>query len=145
MSAPFGWLWQHGGGGRHKPRKRRSGEAIVREPFDEIARGCRADAGVQLKRPEPGDRIARVLRPAQDCEHVLDVSRFEKFEPTIFDERDVAPAKLDFEKIAVMSGAEQHGLPFERDARLPVLEDMVGDIGRLRRLIFGADEAREFG
>jgi hypothetical protein len=44
-----------------------------------------------------------------------------------------------------MSGAEQHGLPFERDARLPVLEDMVGDIARLHRLVLGADEVREFG
>jgi len=46
---------------------------------------------------------------------------FEKFEPAIFNEGDVAPSKLDLEKVAVMSGAEQHGLPFERDARLPVL------------------------
>jgi hypothetical protein len=39
-----------------------------------------------------------------------------------------------------MGGAEQHGLPFERDTRLPVLEDLVGDIARLRRLVLGADE-----
>ena len=46
---------------------------------------------------------------------------FEKFEPAIFNERDIAPPKLDLKQVAVMSGAEQHGLPFERDARLPVL------------------------
>jgi hypothetical protein len=46
---------------------------------------------------------------------------FEEFEPAIFDERDIAPPKLDLEKIAVMSGAEQHGLPFERDPRLAIL------------------------
>jgi hypothetical protein len=34
----------------------------------------------------------------------------------------------------VVSGPEQYGLPFERDARLPVFEDMVGDIARLRGL-----------
>ena len=44
-------------------------------------RGCRADAEMQLKRAEPGDRIARVLRPAQDREHILDMGGFEKFEP----------------------------------------------------------------
>jgi hypothetical protein len=44
-----------------------------------------------------------------------------------------------------MSGAEQHGLPFERDARLPVLKDMVREIARLRRLVLGADDIREFG
>jgi hypothetical protein len=70
---------------------------------------------------------------------------FEKFEPAKFNERDVAPPKLDLQKVAVMSGAEQHGLPFEHDARLSVLEDMVGDIARLRRLVLGADEVREFG
>ena len=61
---------------------------------------------MQLKRAEPGDRIARVLRPAQDCEHILDMRGFEKFEPAIFNERNVAPPKLDFEKVAVMRGAE---------------------------------------
>ena len=44
-----------------------------------------------------------------------------------------------------MSGAEQHGLAVKGDARLPVFEDMVGDIARLRRLILGADQIREFG
>ena len=48
------------------------------------------------------------------------MSGFEKFEAAIFDERDVAPPELDLEKVAVMSGAEQDGLSFERDARLPV-------------------------
>jgi hypothetical protein len=46
---------------------------------------------LQLKRAEPGDRIARVLGPAQDCEHILDMSGFEKFEAAKFDERDIAP------------------------------------------------------
>ena len=70
---------------------------------------------------------------------------FEKFEPAIFNKRDIAPPKLDLEQVAVMSGAEQHGLPFERDARLPVLKDIVHDIARLRRLVLGTDEVREFG
>ena len=70
---------------------------------------------------------------------------FEKFEPAIFNEGAVAPSKLDLEKVTVMSGPEQHGLPFERDARLPVVEDMVGDIARLRGLVLSADEVRELG
>ena len=73
------------------------------------------------------------------------MSGFEKFEAAILDERDVAPPKLELEEIAVMGGAKQHGLPFERDARLPVLEDLVGDIARLRRLVLGANEVGEFG
>src|ERR1700694_5441837 len=107
----------------------------MREPVDEVARGCRADAGMQLKRAEPGDRIARVLCPAQDREHILDMGGFKKFEPAIFKKRDTATTKLDLQQGAGMTDAEQHGLPFERDARLPVFEDIVGDIARLRRLV----------
>ena len=40
---------------------------------------------------------------------------------------------------------EQHGLPFERDSGLSVLEDIAGDIARLRRLVLGADQVRKFG
>src|SRR5271169_7068140 len=67
-------------------------------------RGGRADTGLQLKRAVAGNRIAGVLCPAQDCEDILDVSGFEELEPAIFDERDVAPPKLDLKKVAVMSG-----------------------------------------
>ena len=49
---------------------------------------------MQLKRAEPGDRIARVLCPAQDREDILYMGGFEKFEAAIFNERDIAPPKL---------------------------------------------------
>jgi hypothetical protein len=50
---------------------------------------------------------------------------------------------IEPEKVAVMSAAEQHGLPSERNAGLSVLEDMVGDIARLRCLVLGADQVKE--
>ena len=45
--------------------------------------------------PEPSDRISRVIGPAQDREHILDMSSFEKLEPAVFNERDIAPLQLD--------------------------------------------------
>src|SRR5271169_7079666 len=96
---------RHGCGGRRRElRERRGDKPRLCVPLDDVARGARADAGLQLKRAVAGDRIAGVLCPAQDCEDILDMSGFEELEPAIFDERDVAPPKLDLKKVAVMSG-----------------------------------------
>ena len=53
----------------------------------------------------------RVLRLAQDRQHIFDMRGLKEFEAAIFDERDIAPAELDLEEIAVVRGAEQHRLP----------------------------------
>jgi hypothetical protein len=89
----------------------------------------------QLQCPERGDAVARVLRPAQNRQHVLDMGRLEEFEAAIFDEGNIAPAELDLEEVAVMRGAEQHRLPAQRDAGLAVVEHAVGDIPGLPRLV----------
>ena len=65
------------------------------------ARRRRADAGQQLEDAKAGDAVARVLRPAQDGEHVLDVGGLEEPQAAELDERDVAPAELDLELAAV--------------------------------------------
>ena len=92
-----------------------------------------------------GDGVARVLRPAQDRQHVLDVRGLDEFEPAVFDERDVAPGQLDFEQRAVVRGAEQHRLAAQIDPGLAVVEHAIGDIGGLRRLVGRGDEARQLG
>src|SRR5271167_1139146 len=61
------------------------------------SRGCGANAGEELQCPERGDAVARVLRPAQDRQQVLDMGDLEEFEATIFDEGNIAPTKLDLE------------------------------------------------
>ena len=64
--------------------------------------------------PEAGHPVARVFRPAQHREHVLDMRGFEELQAAEFDEGDVAPGQLDLQRAAMMRGAEQHGLVFER-------------------------------
>ena len=70
----------------------------------------RPDAGQQLHDAEAGDAVARVLGEPQQRQHVLDVRRFEKLQAAEFDEGNVAPGQLDFERTAVVRGAEQHRL-----------------------------------
>ena len=58
----------------------------------------RPDAGQELHHAKARDAVARVLRPAQDGEHVLDVRGFEKLEPAELHERNVAPGQLELER-----------------------------------------------
>jgi hypothetical protein len=58
----------------------------------EQPRGCgRTGAGEKLDYPETRHPVAQVFRPAQKCQHVLDVSRLQKFQAAEFYEWDVAP------------------------------------------------------
>ncbi len=69
--------------------------------------------------------------------------RVEKFQPAEFDERHVAPRQLQFERRAVMRGAEQHRLRFQRRARLAVFQHAGRDVARLIRLLAGRDQLRD--
>ena len=73
---------------------------------------------------------------------VLDVRRVEEFEAAEFHERDVAPGQLQFERRAVVRGAEQHRLRFQRRARFPVRQHRGCDIARLVGLLGDGDERR---
>ena len=99
-------------------------------------RGCRAGARQQLDGPEARDPIARIFRPAQKCQHVLDVGCFKKFQPAEFYEWNVPPGQLDFERSGMMRRAKQHGLRLERGAlfaRLQNFLDRHSAPDRLRR------------
>ena len=118
--------------------------------IQDLAGGRRADAVQHLHDAEPGDAVGRVLRPAQHSQHVLDVGRLHELETAELDEGNVAAGQLDFQHGAVMRGAEQDGLLFERGAILAIaqhgfddevhLADIIGD-GDQRRL--GVGEAPE--
>ena len=75
------------------------------------------DAGQQLHDAETGDPVARIFRPAQERQHILDVRGFEELQAAEFHERNVAAGQFDFERAGVVRGAEQHRLRLERDAR----------------------------
>ena len=97
----------------------------------------------ELENAKPGDMVARVLGEAQERHQVLDVRGFEKLQPAIFDEGDVAPRQLDLERPAVMRGAEEHRLRLEQVARLAVGEHAVDDVARLVALGRHGDELRQ--
>ena len=71
--------------------------------------------------------------------------RLDKFEPSIFDERDVAARQLDLQLPAMVRGAEQDGLVAQIDPGLAVLQDMVGDIDCLRHFVLDGHQARQLG
>ena len=51
----------------------------------------------------------------------------EKLQAPIFDERHIASGELELERGAMVGGAEQHRLDFERSARLAIGEHACGD------------------
>ena len=69
----------------------------------------------------------------------------EKLEAAEFHERDIAPRQFDFERRAMMRGAEQHGLLLERDSGLAMLQDPVGHVARLVGLVAHRYELRPLG
>ena len=71
-------------------------------------------AGQQLNDAETGDAVARVFGKPQHRQHVLDVRGFQKFQAAEFHEGNVAAGQFDFERPAVMRGAKQHRLRFQR-------------------------------
>ena len=105
----------------------------------------RPDARQQLHDAKTGDAVARVLRPAQQGQHVLDVRGFEKLQSAEFHERNVAPGQLHLERPAVMRGAEQHRLRLEREPGLAVLQNLLHHVARLIGLVAHADQMRPLG
>src|SRR5262249_16187975 len=59
-----------------------------------FGRGRWPDARQELDNAKPRHAVARVLRPSQKREHVLDVRGFKEFQAAEFDERDVASCQL---------------------------------------------------
>ena len=111
-----------GRGGRLHAVKRLHRIGAGGDAVERLGGNDRPDAGQQLDDAEAGDAIARVFGKAQQRQHVLDVRGFEEFQPAEFDERDVAAGQFDLERTAVVRGAEQHGLRFERKPGLAALQ-----------------------
>jgi hypothetical protein len=72
--------------------------------------------GSKLQHAEPGQRVARVVRPAQHGEQVLHVRGLEELQAAVLHERDLAPRELDLEQVAVARAAEQDRLPAQAGA-----------------------------
>ena len=95
---------------------------VFRRGADDRLGDLRADARQELGDAKAGDPVARIFGEAHQRERVLHMRGVEEFEAAELDEGDVAPRQLQFERGAVMGGAKQHRLRFERSARLAVGE-----------------------
>jgi hypothetical protein len=71
-----------------------------------------------LEDSERADDAPRILDPALNAQHVLDVRRFEGLQATVFDEWDAPPCELYRKLVAMVPRTEQHRLPLQIDARL---------------------------
>ena len=103
------------------------------------------DAGQQLRHAEAGDTVARVLRPAQHGEHVLDVRGLEELQPAELHERNVAPGQLDFERRAVMEARNSTACCFSAMPASRLLQDLLDDVAGLRGVVGDVDEGRALG
>ena len=63
--------------------------------------------GMNCSTRNAGDLVARIVRPAQHREQILDVRGLEELQAAVLHERNVALRQLDFEHVAVSAGAEQ--------------------------------------
>ena len=126
------------------PRIACAGSARRGHRVEQPPRRRRADAGDQLRDAKTGQPAARVLHPAQHRQQVLHMRGLEKLQATELDERDVAPGQFEFQRGAVVAGAEQHRLALQREAAFAILQHGVGDPARLRHLVGHRHQPRAF-
>ena len=110
-------------------------ELVRGEVLDRSLGVRRADAVEQLQHAEGAGRVPRVFGQPQDRQRVLDMRRFEELQAAVLHERDVPPGQLDFQRVAVVGGAEEDRLLAQRDARLEVLQDAADQVVALLVLV----------
>ena len=125
---------------RRRPASRRAPPRAARSWPSRAARGraqaghvaqqrvgqARAHARQQLRDPERGQAVARVLGPAQAGQRVLDVRGLEEAQPAELHERDVAAPELDLQRVAVVAAAKQDRLLAQRHARPRAVRGSAG-------------------
>ena len=110
--------------------------------LESLARIHRTHTRQKLQRAEGGQRVARVVGPAQHGHEVLDVPGLEELQSAELHERDLALGQLDFEDVAVTRAAEQHGLAHERHVGFAAPQDLVADVLRLGLQLVDRHQAR---
>src|SRR3974390_517865 len=95
----------------------------------------------KLNGAEPREAVRWILCPAQECQHVLNVGGFQKFQAAELPERDVAAGELDLKRAAVMRSAEQNRLRLQRNASFSVfkhhfcnIEGLIGFVAHVHEL-----------
>ena len=132
-----------------KPSRARAGvdsAAIVAKPSSAAAAATMVSAifgptpgrSWATRKPATRSRGFSAKRISATASFTCAASR--NFRPPIFDERHVAAGELEFERGAVVGGAKQHRLAFQRSARLAIGEDAGRDEARLIGVVGDGDE-----
>jgi hypothetical protein len=95
-----------------------------------------------LHQAESGDPVAWIFNKTQERQDVSDVRGVEEFETAVFNEWDIPPRQLDFDRSAMMRRAEQDRLLLQRRPALPIFQDTLHDVARLIGFVAHADEPR---
>ena len=101
------------------------------QAIQEPPRGRWAYAGKELDETKARYPIAQVLSPAQEGKDILDMRRFEELQAAVLYERNIASGQFDLERAAVMRGAEQHRLLFQRNVGFTMLQHSFSDVACL--------------
>ena len=94
----------------------------------------------ELQETKTCHSIARVLREAQNRQHVFDMSGVEEFQATELDEGNVAPCEFDLKLTAVAGRPEKNCLLFQDSSRFAVLQHTISDVTSLVALVADADQ-----
>jgi hypothetical protein len=70
------------------------------------------------------------------------VCRLEKFQATVFDERDASSRELNFELVAMVARSEQNCLSFQIDPCFSVLQNSLDNVLDLTALVGRDDQLR---
>ena len=87
-----------------------------------------------MRRSRPWDS-----RSSEERTKVLAVSRLEKFQAAVFDERDASSREHNFKLVAMVARPEQDGLSFQIDPCFSVLQNALNDVLDLSPLV-GCDD-----
>ena len=115
------------------------------EGRDRAASLHRPDTFEQLQQPEPRQLVARVVGEPEQADEVFYVRSLEKSQAAVLHVGNAPARELELEVVAVMRGANEHGLLPQGDALLAVRQNLLAHGLDLRVFVATADEARSFG
>jgi len=96
--------------------------------------------GMRCITRNPAIAVAWVFDKAQQRQDVSDMHGIEKLQTAVFDKGNIPPCQLDFERSAVMRGAEEDRLLFEHRSTLAVLQHALRNVASLVGFVAHVDE-----
>ena len=122
--------------------ERRHSVSPLGQAIEHSRGGRRPGSGQQLHDAKAGDAVARIFRPTQQGQQILDMRRLEKLQTAKFHERNIVPGQFHFQRPRMMRRAEQNRLRLQCEPLLAAFENFLHHITRLVGLVAHADQIR---